>query len=149
MSCSVIFTLNLGWSSPASVSFQWTDEQKSKPPRHSKRVSFTCLWLSAGSICGIRYQFHFLLAQHVLQMWLRFPNQQHMFSEVTKICVPLGWRTCFEGVKLKTRAKQYENCGEMSPSPTAPTRRATFLPLSTAQSWSAPQSLCQTQNLSP
>lgn len=89
-------------------------------------------------MCRIRCHFHFSLTQHVLQRWLRFVSQPCMFSEVTKMCVPIHWRVCFDGVKLKSRAKQYGNLGERSPSPTAQTRMVTFLPLCTAQSWSTP-----------
>lgn len=89
-------------------------------------------------MCRIRCHFHFLLTQHVLQRWLPFRNQRCMFSEVTKLYVPVHSRVCFDGVKLKSRAKQYGNRGERSPSPTARTRMVTFLPPCTAQSWSTP-----------
>lgn len=90
-------------------------------------------------MCRIRCQFHFSLAQHVPQRWLRFINRPCTFSEVTKIYVSCRhWRVCFDGVKLESRAKQYGNCGERSPSPTAQTRMVAFLLLCTAQSWSTP-----------
>lgn len=68
-------------------------------------------------MCRIRCQFHFSLAPRVLQRWLRFINQPCMFSEVTKIYVSCcHWRVCFDGVKLESRANQYGNHGERSPS---------------------------------
>lgn len=92
-------------------------------------VFFTCLWPFAVPMCRGGCHFHFLLAQHVLRRQLRFTNQPCMFSEVTKTCVPLGCRVCFDGFKLKKkRAQHYGNRGERSPSPTGPTRMAAFLP---------------------
>lgn len=89
-------------------------------------------------MCRIRRHFYFSLTQHVLQRCLRFINQPCMLSGVTKMYVPVHWKVCFDGVKLKSRDKQYGNGGERSPSPTALTRMVTFLPLCTAQSWSTP-----------
>lgn len=67
-------------------------------------------------MCRGGCHFHFLLAQHVLRRQLRFTNQPCMFSEVTKTCVPLGCRVCFDGFKLKKKKGPtlWESWGEES-----------------------------------